>query len=114
MAKGDEVLRLSAFNFHVFPHDGGRAPDELAARQGQAEQEVGVLAVAVPEGDAERLRPGQAGGDAEGGVAAAQPLAQPFLWDPDRAIGLAGDWCGGARIEAAFLSGKALAQAIAG
>lgn len=45
---------------------------------------------------------------------AAEPLAQPFLWDADRVIGLAGDWCGGARVEAAFLSGSALARAIAG
>jgi predicted NAD/FAD-dependent oxidoreductase len=43
---------------------------------------------------------------------AAEPLAQPFLWDADRAVGLAGDWCGGARVEAAFLSGTALARAI--
>jgi predicted NAD/FAD-dependent oxidoreductase len=46
-------------------------------------------------------------------AAPAEPLAQPYLWDPDRAVGLAGDWCGGARIESAFLSGTALARAIA-
>ncbi len=49
-----------------------------------------------------------------GAALAAEPLAQAFLWDADRAIGLAGDWCGGARVEAAFLSGTALAQAITG
>jgi len=48
-----------------------------------------------------------------GAALAAEPLAQPFLWDADRAIGLAGDWCGGARVESAFLSGTALARAIA-
>jgi renalase len=44
----------------------------------------------------------------------AEPLDEPFLWDAARAIGLAGDWCGGARVESAFLSGVGLAQAIAG
>jgi len=43
-----------------------------------------------------------------------EALAEPYLWDPGRAIGLAGDWCGGARVETAFLSGLGLAQAIAG
>ncbi len=42
------------------------------------------------------------------------PLPQPFLWDEAQAIGCAGDWCGGPRIEGAFLSGVALAEAIAG
>jgi len=41
-------------------------------------------------------------------------LPESFLWDPARAIGLAGDWCGGARVEAAYLSGVALARAITG
>jgi predicted NAD/FAD-dependent oxidoreductase len=40
-------------------------------------------------------------------------LADHFLWDEAGVIGLAGDWCGGARIETAFLSGVELAQAIA-
>ncbi len=40
------------------------------------------------------------------------PLAQPYLWDAHLRLGLAGDWCGGARIESAFLSGRALAQAV--
>jgi predicted NAD/FAD-dependent oxidoreductase len=41
------------------------------------------------------------------------PLKQPFLWDQERRIGAAGDWCGGEpRIETAFLSGRALAAAI--
>jgi len=43
----------------------------------------------------------------------ATPLAQEFLWDGDRRLGLAGDWCGGTRIESAYLSGRALALAIA-
>jgi len=43
----------------------------------------------------------------------AEALPETFLWDAERAIGLAGDWCGGSRIESAYLSGLALAQAIA-
>ncbi len=43
---------------------------------------------------------------------AVEPIAEPFLWDAERVIGLAGDWCGGARVESAFLSGSALAQSI--
>lgn len=41
------------------------------------------------------------------------PLPEPFLYDPLAGIGLAGDWCGGPRVEGAYLSGTALAQAIA-
>jgi len=41
-------------------------------------------------------------------------LAETFLWDAGRAIGLAGDWCGGSSVEAAYLSGRGLAQAMAG
>lgn len=44
----------------------------------------------------------------------ADPLREGFLWDAGRAIGLAGDWCGGARVESAYLSGVGLAQAITG
>jgi len=40
------------------------------------------------------------------------PLAEPFLYDRQQGIGLAGDWCGGPRVEGAYLSGIALAQAI--
>ena len=46
-------------------------------------------------------------------AAPAEPLDEAYLWDPERAVGVAGDWCGGARIESAFLSGLALARAIA-
>ncbi|HUN92845.1 MAG TPA: FAD-dependent oxidoreductase [Burkholderiaceae bacterium] len=41
------------------------------------------------------------------------PLARGFLWDARDAVGLAGDWCGGPRIEAAFLSGVGVAAAAA-
>lgn len=37
------------------------------------------------------------------------PLGSDCLWDPALGIGAAGDWCRGARIEDAWLSGEALA-----
>jgi predicted NAD/FAD-dependent oxidoreductase len=40
------------------------------------------------------------------------PLQPPFLWDDVHRLGMAGDWCGGARIEGAYLSGLAMAQAL--
>ncbi|WP_323761649.1 NAD(P)/FAD-dependent oxidoreductase [Maricaulis sp.] len=36
-------------------------------------------------------------------------LEVPCLWDVEARIGLAGDWCLGPRVEAAYLSGRALA-----
>ncbi len=38
-----------------------------------------------------------------------RPLSVSCLWDPTLRLGVAGDWCGGSKIEAAFLSGMALA-----
>jgi predicted NAD/FAD-dependent oxidoreductase len=43
-------------------------------------------------------------------AAPANPLKELFLWDPHQKIGAVGDWCGGPRIEGAFLSGRALGQ----
>jgi len=37
-------------------------------------------------------------------------LETPCLWDGETGIGLAGDWCLGPRVEAAFMSGRALAE----
>ncbi len=37
-------------------------------------------------------------------------VEEPCLFDPDLAIGVCGDWCGGPRVEGAYLSGAALAE----
>lgn len=39
-------------------------------------------------------------------------LGQPFLWDAREGLGAGGDWCLGGRVEAAWDSGRALAQAV--
>jgi hypothetical protein len=41
------------------------------------------------------------------------PLGAPYLGDDDGTLWLGGDWCLGARVEAAWQSGTALAQALA-
>jgi predicted NAD/FAD-dependent oxidoreductase len=38
-----------------------------------------------------------------------RPLGEEAWWDAARRIGACGDWCLDARVEAAFLSGRALA-----
>ena len=40
-------------------------------------------------------------------------LGVPALWDAGAGLGVCGDWCLGARVEAAFLSGRALAGMMA-
>lgn len=42
----------------------------------------------------------------------ATPAESQCLYDPSLRIGACGDWCGGARVEAAFLSGMAMAGRI--
>ena len=37
-----------------------------------------------------------------------KPLGQACLWDGDKCLGLCGDWCLGANVEAAWLSGRAM------
>ena len=39
-----------------------------------------------------------------------EPLGEPCLWDPMRRLGACGDWCVGARFEAGWQSGVALAD----
>lgn len=41
-----------------------------------------------------------------------QPLDTRCLWDPAQHVAVAGDWCGGPRIEGAWLSGRAAARRI--
>lgn len=41
-----------------------------------------------------------------------QPLGRPLLASADRSLLMGGDWCLGARLEYAFLSGRALAAAV--
>ncbi len=43
-----------------------------------------------------------------------EPLTTDCLFDDERRIGACGDWCGGPRVEGAFLSGMALAGRILG
>lgn len=40
------------------------------------------------------------------------PLTEPCLFDEEQLIGACGDWCGGPRVEGAFLSGIAVAERI--
>ena len=42
----------------------------------------------------------------------ANPLPEDCLWDPTVGLGACGDWCGGPRLEGAFLSGAAIAGAV--
>jgi predicted NAD/FAD-dependent oxidoreductase len=42
------------------------------------------------------------------------PLAMNCLFAEEQRIGVAGDWCGGPRVEGAFLSGLSLAERILG
>jgi predicted NAD/FAD-dependent oxidoreductase len=39
-----------------------------------------------------------------------EPLADRALWDATMQIGACGDWCGGPRVEGAYLSGRAVAE----
>ncbi|MDJ1009632.1 MAG: FAD-dependent oxidoreductase [Paracoccaceae bacterium] len=44
----------------------------------------------------------------------AQPLGEPFLADAARSLFLGGDWCLGPSVEAAWASGRAIAEALIG
>jgi predicted NAD/FAD-dependent oxidoreductase len=41
-----------------------------------------------------------------------EPLSEPFLYDAELGLAACGDWCSGPRVEGAFLSGRAVAEAI--
>ena len=42
------------------------------------------------------------------------PLAEPYVFDQGLQMGFCGDWCGGPRVEGAFLSGLSLGMAVVG
>lgn len=41
-----------------------------------------------------------------------EPIKETYLWDSELKIGICGDWCGGPRVEGAYLSGLELADAV--
>lgn len=41
-----------------------------------------------------------------------EPLAERYVYDKGLGLGACGDWCGGPRVEGAFLSGLAMAEAL--
>jgi renalase len=41
-----------------------------------------------------------------------QALGRPYVWYPELQLGLCGDWCLGARVEAAWMSGTAMARQV--
>jgi renalase len=43
-----------------------------------------------------------------------EPLGEPCLYDAEARLGVCGDWCLGARVESALLSGTALAERLLG
>lgn len=63
---------------------------------------TGQPAPAVEHADVQRWRYARAD----------DPLPERFLWDPRARLGVGGDWCGGPRVEGAWLSGRALASAV--
>ncbi len=79
------------------------APEEVGARLFRAMQEATGTRLDVPEVRVLRAwAPGRAIG----------VLGEPCLYDPERGLGLCGDWCLGTTVEAAFLSGLALGEAV--
>ena len=39
-----------------------------------------------------------------------EPVGQPALFDAASGLGICGDWCLGGKVEAAFLSGRAMVE----
>jgi predicted NAD/FAD-dependent oxidoreductase len=80
------------------------APEAVAARWVEAFAEATGLNVRPVEAVAHRWRY----------ALPAPALEEPALFDAALGIGACGDWCGGPRVEGAFLSGVALARRLDG
>lgn len=81
-----------------------RAPEDiLALMQATLAESAGVALPPLAFAQAHRWRYAMT----------TRPLGQPFLADASERLWVGGDWCLGARVESAFLSGAAMAQAIA-
>ena len=80
------------------------APAEVVASQlGEAARDVGVIGTGgIPPVQVHRWRY----------ALPPDPRPEPCLWDREAGIGACGDWCGGPRVEGAFLSGLAMAGRI--
>lgn len=78
----------------------------------QGEDAASLVAQAFAERFNFSFRPAYLAGHCWLHAQVSHPLGEPFIWDPAARIGAAGDWCIGARIEDAFVSGDALGAAI--
>lgn len=79
---------------------------------GEADEAANALAEALAERFNFGFRPTYLAAHRWPRALPSNPLKESFLWDADRRIGAVGDWCGGPRIEGAFLSGRALARSL--
>lgn len=92
---------------HAAPHWSaahlGHAPEDiLVLMQAALAEQTGVVLPPTAFAQAHRWRYAMT----------TQPLGQPFLADASARLWVGGDWCLGARVESAFLSGTAMAQAV--
>ncbi|RMG53679.1 MAG: FAD-binding protein [Gammaproteobacteria bacterium] len=84
-------------------HFAHLAPEEVAVRLFRAMQEASGVHLDAPQ--LRVLRAWQPG-------RAIDVLGEPWLYDSDAGLGLCGDWCLGTTVEAAFLSGLGLGEAV--
>ncbi len=102
------VGRSDRWLVHAAPHWSAahleHAPEDILVlmRAALAEQAGGVALPSIAFAQAHRWRYAMT----------TRPLGQPMLADASARLWVGGDWCLGARVESAFLSGAAMAQAI--